>query len=58
MIFHLKILLDIIFSGYNVSPNRVQFYFVYNISHFVHISPPADYRGKSRVERSGQRKGD
>ena len=28
MIFHLKILLDIMFSGYNVSPNRVSFYFV------------------------------
>ena len=23
MLFHLKILLDIIFSGYNISPNRV-----------------------------------
>ena len=27
MIFHLKILLDIMFSGYNVSPNRVPFYY-------------------------------
>ena len=55
MIVHLKILLDIISSGYNVSPNRDPFYFELNISHFVHISPPADYRGKSRVERSGRR---
>ena len=55
MFFHLKILLDIIVSGYNVSPNRVPFYFEQNISHFVHISPQADYRGKSGVERSGRR---
>ena len=51
-------MLDIIFSGYNVNPNRVSFYFVQNISHFVHISPPAEYRGKSGVERSGRRMGD
>ena len=54
MILHLKILLDIIYSGYNVSPNGVLFYFVYNI-HFVRISPPADYRGKSLVKRRGWR---
>ena len=50
MIFLLKILLDIIFSGYD--PHRVPFYFVMNISCFVHIRPPADYRGKSGAERS------
>ena len=58
MIFYVKILLDIMFSGYNVSPNRVPFYFAWNISHFVNISPPADYRGKSGVECSGRRMGD
>ena len=48
MIFHLKIVLDIIFSGYNVSP------IILCVEHivFVQISLQANYRGKSGALRS------